>query len=131
VAPSRLPDPQSHLTTFLPIARFRRQVSNLLHEPLWWTVRRLDSRFGGTDNQSERTMEILLRDKPAHFLNPKFNSYDGLLDEAASYLHTPAGQSRHFLSAFYRNSHPAWMQGKATLLLGLPPRHRLILRAAR
>ncbi len=196
-------------TAFLPIARFRRQTHNLLHEPLWWTVRRLDPRFGGTDNQSERTVEILLREKPAHFLNPKFASYDALLDEAArralsvtnglpapprtwgsanktsvrhrlspalpdwlarhldmepepqsgfsyglpriaapgfgasqrfgiipgdeatSYLHTPAGQSGHFLSPFYRNSHPAWMQGKPTPLLGLAPRHRLTLRAAR
>jgi penicillin amidase len=196
-------------TAFLPIARFRRQAHNLLHEPLWWTVRRLDPRFGGTDNQSERTVEILLREKPDHFLNPKFASYEALLDEAArralsvtnglpapprtwgsanktsvrhrlspalpdwlarhldmepepqsgfsyglpriaaagfgasqrfgiipgdeaaSYLHTPAGQSGHFLSPFYRNSHPAWMQGKPTPLLGLAPRHRLTLRPAR
>lgn len=86
-------------------------------------MRRLDSRFGGTDNQSPRIAA------PGFGASQRFGIIPG--DEPASYLHTPAGQSGHLLSPFYRNSHPAWMQGKATPLLGLAPSHRLILRAAR
>jgi len=48
-------------------------------------------------------------------------------DEANAYLHTPAGQSGHFLSPFYRNSHPDWLHGRPTPLLGHPPAHRLVL----
>lgn len=47
--------------------------------------------------------------------------------ETGSYLHTPAGQSGHFLSPCYRNSHPDWLHGRPTPLLGHPAVHRLTL----
>ena len=48
-------------------------------------------------------------------------------NESNAYLHLPAGQSGHFLSPFYRNSHPDWLQGVPTPLLGRPIVHRLVL----
>ena len=37
--------------------------------------------------------------------------------ESTGMLHMPTGQSGHPLSPFYANSHPAWVEGKATSLL--------------
>lgn len=47
--------------------------------------------------------------------------------ETNAYLHTPSGQSGHFLSPFYRTSHRAWVEGLPTPLLGRGARHRLVL----
>ena len=202
------------------VARFRRHALNLLHEPVAWAVGQPARNPGPEDvhvyfhyqfrpgPQAERVAEKLLRDRPAHLLNPRHATYDALLAEAArrallvssngmpaalrpwgelnrtairhplsaampswisrwldvepepqpgfhyglprvagpdfgasqrfgiepgresdAYLHTPAGQSGHFLSPFYRNSHPDWLHGRPTPLLGHPPVHRLVLSA--
>lgn len=200
------------------IARFRRHAVQLLHEPVGWAVGKPGPKAAPDDvheyfhfqfrpgPQSEGVAERLLRERPRHVLNPRFASYDDLLEEAArralgvskdgrpadlrpwgeinrtqvrhrlspalptwlsrwldmpeepqhgfhyglpriagpdfgasqrfgiepgnesnAYLHLPAGQSGHFLSPFYRNSHPDWLQGVPTPLLGRPIVHRLVL----
>ncbi len=200
------------------VARFRRHALHLLHEPVAWAVGQAPRNPGPEDvhvyfhyqfrpgPHAERVAERLLKDRPAHLLNPRWPSYDALLAEAArrailgpsnsipptlrpwgdinrtairhrlspalpswlsrwldmppqpqpgfhyglprvagpdfgasqrfgiepgrepdAYLHTPAGQSGHFLSPFYRNSQPDWLRGRPTPLLGNPPVHRLVL----
>jgi penicillin amidase len=42
-------------------------------------------------------------------------------------MHMPTGQSGHPLSAFYSNSHPAWVRGDATPFLPGPAQHTLRL----
>ena len=51
-------------------------------------------------------------------------------DEAAGYLHMPAGQSGHPLSDYYRIGHADWVQGNPSAFLPGPPRHELVLRSA-
>lgn len=47
--------------------------------------------------------------------------------EQEGILHMPTGQSGHPLSPFYRNSHEAWVEGRATPLLPGPTTHTLTL----
>ena len=47
--------------------------------------------------------------------------------EAEGIMHMPTGQSGHPLSAFYGNSHPAWVKGEATPFLPGEALHRLTL----
>jgi len=48
-------------------------------------------------------------------------------DEANGYMHMPAGQSGHPLSAYYRRGHDDWVQGRATPFLPGEVRHTLTL----
>ncbi|TVR49394.1 MAG: penicillin acylase family protein [Puniceicoccaceae bacterium] len=48
--------------------------------------------------------------------------------EAEGLLQTPAGQSGHFLSPFYRSGHRAWLENDHDALLPGPAVHRLELR---
>ena len=52
-------------------------------------------------------------------------------DEAAGYLHMPAGQSGHPLSDFYRIGHDDWVKGTPSPFLPGPAMHRLVLTAGR
>jgi penicillin amidase len=47
--------------------------------------------------------------------------------EGEGIMHMPTGQSGHPLSPFYRNSHPAWVEGRATPFLPGPTSHTLTL----
>jgi penicillin amidase len=47
--------------------------------------------------------------------------------EAEGIMHMPTGQSGHPLSPFYGNSHPAWVEGRATPFLPGPTSHTLML----
>ena len=51
--------------------------------------------------------------------------------EEEGYFHMPVGQSGHPLSPHYRDSHQAWLEGKATPFLPGPAIHTLTLRPAR
>ncbi len=48
-------------------------------------------------------------------------------DEANGYLHMPAGQSGHPLSAYYSRGHQDWVQGHATAFLPGAAKHTLTL----
>jgi penicillin amidase len=48
--------------------------------------------------------------------------------EDEGYFHIPCGQSGHFLSPHYRDSHEAWCQGKPTPFLPGPTVHVLVLK---
>jgi len=48
-------------------------------------------------------------------------------DEANGYMHMPAGQSGHPLSAFYRLGHEDWVHGRPSPFLPDEPEHRLVL----
>ncbi|HZW60155.1 MAG TPA: penicillin acylase family protein [Woeseiaceae bacterium] len=48
-------------------------------------------------------------------------------DEAAGYLHMPAGQSGHPLSPYYADGHADWVNGRAAPFLPGASRHRLTL----
>jgi penicillin amidase len=47
--------------------------------------------------------------------------------EESGYFHMPCGQSGHPMSRFYRNSHVAWEEGRATPFLPGPVAHTLVL----
>jgi penicillin amidase len=47
--------------------------------------------------------------------------------EDEGYMHMPCGQSGHPLSPHYRDSHPAWAEGKPTPFLPGPTIHTLTL----
>ena len=47
--------------------------------------------------------------------------------EADGYMHMPCGQSGHFLSPHYRDSHPSWEEGKAIPFLPGEATHTLVL----
>jgi penicillin amidase len=47
--------------------------------------------------------------------------------ESEGIMHMPTGQSGHPLSPFYRNSHPAWVEGRATPFLPGSTSHTLTL----
>ena len=47
--------------------------------------------------------------------------------ETEGIMHMPTGQSGHPLSPFYANSHPAWLDGRATPLLPGAAQHELTL----
>ncbi|MGB5347257.1 MAG: hypothetical protein WBN23_13910, partial [Woeseia sp.] len=55
----------------------------------------------------------------------RFSVYPG--GEAESLLHMPGGQSGHPLSAFYRQGHSDWVEGRATPFLPGARQHELIL----
>ncbi len=48
--------------------------------------------------------------------------------EEDGYMHIPCGQSGHPLSDYYRNSHPAWVQGKLSPFLPGNAEHTLVLK---
>ncbi|NOX67974.1 MAG: penicillin acylase family protein [Gammaproteobacteria bacterium] len=48
-------------------------------------------------------------------------------DEDSAYMHIPAGQSGHPLSAFYRLGHDDWVHGRPSPFLPGKPEHRLVL----
>jgi len=50
--------------------------------------------------------------------------------ESEGYFHMPCGQSGHPLSPHYRDSHPAWAEGKAAPFLPGPKQHTLVLNPA-
>ena len=50
--------------------------------------------------------------------------------EEDGYLHMPAGQSGHPLSAFYRVGHDDWAKGRASEFMPGEPVHKLVLKAA-
>lgn len=51
--------------------------------------------------------------------------------EEFGFFHMPCGQSGHPFSPHYRDSHEAWMTGKATPFLAGPTRHTLTLKPTR
>lgn len=65
---------------------------------------------------------------------PSFGSSQRLVvapgREANAILHMPGGQSGHFLSPHYRDSHQSWVIGEAAPMLASPTRHTLLLHPA-
>jgi penicillin amidase len=50
--------------------------------------------------------------------------------ESEGYFHMPCGQSGHPMSPHYRDSHPAWVEGRPTPFLPGPAEHTLVLKPA-
>lgn len=62
---------------------------------------------------------------PSFGASERFSVYPGA--EADSLMHMPGGQSGHPLSAFYRQGHSDWVEGRATPFLPGAGQHELIL----
>lgn len=62
------------------VSAFHRSTSALVFEPLVSAGRRLDPDFRYRHNTA---LEILVHERPAHLLNPRFQSYDDLFAAAA------------------------------------------------
>ncbi len=62
------------------VSAFHRSTSALVFEPLVSAGRRLDPDFRFRHNTA---LEILVHERPAHLLNPRFESYDDLFAAAA------------------------------------------------
>ena len=65
---------------------FRRQVLELVLEPITTRCRELDPQFYYPTPQAEQPVWTLLQAKPPHLLNPRFKTYEELLAAAVALL---------------------------------------------
>jgi penicillin amidase len=64
------------------VRNFRRQVARLVLEPVFAPCRQHYARFNWQRFHYEQPLWTLLTDRPAHLLNPEFNTWDDLLHAA-------------------------------------------------